>query len=62
VCVRLCALPALIDRVRARGYTFVTADQCWGEASHSPIPGVTLPVRVGIPAECNPSTAPLPCE
>jgi len=56
----LCALPALIDRVRSRGYTFVSADQCWGTASQSPIPGVSIPARVGIPPECNPPSAPLP--
>jgi hypothetical protein len=33
----LCALPVIIDRVRFKGWNFVTGDQCYGVASHSPI-------------------------
>ncbi len=36
--VGVCALRALISRVRARGYVFVSAEQCWGEASRSKVP------------------------
>jgi hypothetical protein len=37
-CSGVCALRALISRVRARGYRFVSADQCWGEASRASTP------------------------